>query len=372
MPAQIFGRNAELEAIGAFLSAVARSPGALVLAGPAGAGKTTLLRAGATLAADHGFTVLQTAPARGDLRLAFAGLADLLEPYLDAVIDEMPPPQARALRVALLLEEAPAHPPQPRLIAAAFRAAVGALARSAPVLVIIDDVQWLDPPSQAAVGFAIRRLEHEPAGMLCAQRTDRPGAELPLELGRARLHADFLPVGRMSIGALHRLLHTRLSSSFSHPTLRRIEAGSDGNPFIALEIGRALARRGISSAGPPASRRLRPGWAPAHAARTVVSFGVDLRVHREVFWRLRCTSCSTWRSSTFRAAQRWPTSPGWPAPGQRRRPGPARRSALSGPSSCRGMRAASLLPGSLSAGGHGRRCLAGLEFDRVVEALASR
>jgi DNA-binding CsgD family transcriptional regulator len=220
-----------------------------VLAGPAGAGKTTLLRAGAAEAGAHGFTVLETTPARSDLRLAFAGLADLLEPDLGAVIAELPPPQARALQVALLLQEALPQPPEPRLIAAAFRTAVGVLARGAPVLVVIDDVQWLDPPTQAAVGFAIRRLEHEPVGLLCAQRTARPGDELPLELGRARLHAALLPVGGLSLGALHRLLRSRLGTSFSHPTLRRIEAGSGGNPFIALEIGRALARRGITSVG---------------------------------------------------------------------------------------------------------------------------
>jgi len=249
MPAQIFGRDAELDAIGAFLGALPQSPGALVLAGPPGAGKTTLLRAGAGLAADRGFTVLETLPARGDLRLAFAGLADLLEPCLDAVIGELAPPQARALRVALLLEEAPAHPPEPRLIAAAFRAAVGVLARSAPVLVVIDDVQWLDPPSETVVGFAVRRLDREPAGLLCAQRTGRPGAELPLELRRARLQAELLPVGGLSLGALHRLLRSRLGVSFSHPVLRRIEAESGGNPFIALEIGRALARRGSTISG---------------------------------------------------------------------------------------------------------------------------
>jgi DNA-binding CsgD family transcriptional regulator len=249
MPTQIFGRDAELRTIGAFLDVLASSPGALVLAGPAGAGKTTLLRAGAALAAEHGFTVLRTMPAPGDMRLAFAGLADLLEPSLEAVTTGLPPPQARALRMALLLQEAPAHPPEPRVIATAFRSAVSLLARSAPVLIVIDDVQWLDPPSNEAVGFAVRRLQREAAGLLCAQRTSSPGHELPLELDRARLSADLLPVGGLSLGALHRMLRTRLGTSFSHQTLRRIETDSGGNPFIALEIGRALARRGITSAG---------------------------------------------------------------------------------------------------------------------------
>jgi DNA-binding CsgD family transcriptional regulator len=249
MPAQIFGRDAELQAIGGFLDSLPSAPAAMVLAGTAGAGKTTLLRAGAALAAARGFTVLSTSPAPSDLRLAFAGLADLLDPWLDAVVGQLPALQARALRVATLQAEPLSRPPEPRLIAAAFRAALAILARSEPVLVVIDDVQWLDPPSQTSAGFAVRRLEREPVGVLLAQRTDRPGAELPLELDRARLPTELLPVGGLSLGAIHRMLRARLDVSFAHPTLRRIQAGSGGNPFIALEIGRALARRGIASTG---------------------------------------------------------------------------------------------------------------------------
>ncbi|MGB6455937.1 MAG: AAA family ATPase [Streptosporangiaceae bacterium] len=249
MPAQIFGRDAELRAIGTFLDVVALSPGSLVLAAPAGAGKTTLLRAGAAMAAERRWAVLQTLPAPSDVRLAFAGLADLLAPYLASVISELPVPQGRALSMALLLQETPADPPEPMVIAAAFRSVLGVLARSSPVLVVIDDVQWLDRPSGEAIGFAVRRLESEPVGLLCAQRTSRPGAETPLELDRARQPAEFLPVGALSLGALHGMLRTRVGTSFSHQMLRRVETDSGGNPFIALEIARALARRGITGAG---------------------------------------------------------------------------------------------------------------------------
>ncbi len=252
MSVQVIGRDAEQQTIGAFLDSVQHGAGALVLAGPAGSGKTTLLRAGSEVAAARGYTVLATTPARSDMRLAFAGLADLLEPHWNAVVGELPRPQARVLGVALVLEEAPAHPPEPRTIATAFRAALAVLARSAPLLIVIDDVQWLDPPSAMAAGFAVRRLDDERVGVLGAQRTDQPGTELPLELMQARFKADLLPVGGLSIGALHRLLRSRLGISFPQPTLRRIWAASEGNPFIALEIGRAIARRGISTAAPSA------------------------------------------------------------------------------------------------------------------------
>ena len=58
-----------------------------------------------------------------------------------------------------------------------------------------------------------------------------------------------VPLGALSLGALHRALRSRLGVSFSHSTLRRIEAESGGNPLIALEIGGALRRRGITRAG---------------------------------------------------------------------------------------------------------------------------
>jgi DNA-binding CsgD family transcriptional regulator len=243
MRAEVFGRDAELRMIDGFLCERPSEPGALVLAGPAGAGKTTLLREATGRARDLGFVVLEAQPSQSELRLAFAGLADLIGARTGTVLAELPPPQRRALAVALLIQDAPGRPPEPRVIAAAFRAVLLALARSAPVLVAIDDVQWLDPPTDAAVGFAFRRMEREPVGLICTQRVLSSGGELPLELGRARMPAGLLPLGGLSHGALHRMLRDRLGTSFSHPTLRRIEAESGGNPFIALEIGRALARR---------------------------------------------------------------------------------------------------------------------------------
>lgn len=248
MPAGIFGREAELAEIRAFVAGLRRSGAALVLAGPAGSGKTTLLRAAAAMAGEEGYRVVLTTPARSEVRLAFAGLADLLDGWAGAVLEGLPLPQARALRVALLAEEPAGSPPDQRVIAAAFRSAIHALAARAPVLVVIDDVQWLDQPSAAAVGFAVRRLQEEAVGVVCAQRTGWPGAELPLELAQARRRAGLLPVGPLSTGALHKMLRTRLGSSFSQPMLRKIAAGSACNPFIALELGRALERRGTATA----------------------------------------------------------------------------------------------------------------------------
>jgi DNA-binding CsgD family transcriptional regulator len=264
MSAEVVGRDAELRTVAAFLDELAAGPAVLVVAGEAGAGKTTLLRAAAEMAAEQGISVLRATPSHSDVPLAFGGLADLLHGQLPDIVAQLRPPLARALRMALLAEEAPAgaevlQPPEPRLIAAAFRAAVLALAQSGPVLLIVDDVQWLDAESAAAVGFAARRLETEHVGLLCAHRAaPDQGAELPLELSRARLRPTELPVPGLSLGALHRILRAGLRTSFARPTLRRIAAGSGGNPFIALEIGRALLRRYAAAA---VTTEL-PGWQP--------------------------------------------------------------------------------------------------------------
>ena len=250
MSEAIFGRDAELGMLEAFLAGLPSAARALVIAGPAGAGKTTLLRAAAGRAADLGYAVVQTLPSQSDVRLAFA-VADLLGSDLEAILAAVPAPQRNALEIALLVQDPPPGmpDPDPHAIAAAFRAALLAMARFAPVLVCIDDVQWLDLPTEAAVSFAFRRLDREPIGLLCSHRVAGPGAELPLELGRARLSAEELPVGGLSLGALHRLLRTRLGSSFSHQVLRRIHDDCGGNPFIALELGRALARRSVVRVG---------------------------------------------------------------------------------------------------------------------------
>ena len=241
----VYGRDAELDRLDRLLDDLADGATALVVTGSPGSGKTTLYEAGVRRAQARGMLVLESRPTQGELPLAFAGLADLLEPCLAAVQDSLPPPQRRALDVALLREEAGKYSSEPRLIAAAFRSAVAALADAAPVLVAIDDLQWLDAPTAGAVAFALRRLEHEPVGLLCTQRT----AGLPLDMARARMPAEELPLAGLSLGALHRMLRTHLDAAFSHPTLRRIESESGGNPFIALEIARALERRGITRLG---------------------------------------------------------------------------------------------------------------------------
>ena len=127
-----------------------------------------------------------------------------------------------------------------RVVSAALAAAVERLAAHRPVLVAIDDVQWLDPPSQAVISFAARRFDG-PIGILVTERCEPDSGKSAMWLNLARpddLH--HLRVSLLSLGGLHALMSARLGRSFPRPTMVRITEISGGNPFYALELARAI------------------------------------------------------------------------------------------------------------------------------------
>jgi DNA-binding CsgD family transcriptional regulator len=178
----IVGREAEVVALGAFVGAEAPRR-ALCLIGPPGAGKTTLWEAGIALAREQGLLVLSAQPSGAEAELSFAALIDLCEEIDAAALSAVLAPQRSALEVALLRAEPTGTPPQPHAIALGFLNGLRALAARRPVLVAVDDVQWLDAPSADALTFVARRLEDEPVRFLLARR---PGARPPLELALDR------------------------------------------------------------------------------------------------------------------------------------------------------------------------------------------
>ena len=110
-----------------------------------------------------------------------------------------------------------------------------------PILIAVDDVQWLDPSSSSALAFALRRLDgsrRTRAARPAARPTGANRRELEQALGAERIRR--LPLGPLSVGALHRFLRDRLGRAFARQTLLRIHERSGGNPFFALELARAL------------------------------------------------------------------------------------------------------------------------------------
>src|SRR6201999_599246 len=107
-----------------------------------------------------------------------------------------------------------------------------------PVLLALDDAQWLDGPTLGVVTFAIRRLDSEPVGVLCASRPQTAGTGLLDSVERHRVRR--LRVGPLDLGALGEVIADRLGRSLPRPVLARIAQASRGNPFYALEVARLV------------------------------------------------------------------------------------------------------------------------------------
>jgi len=236
------GRDEELARIDSFLNGDEAGTSALALEGEAGIGKTTLWLAGVERARERGLRVLVARPAEAERELSFATLGDLLSDVGDR-IRTLPAPQRRPLARALLQEDARGVPVDPRAVAVALVATLKAMARDQPLLVAIDDVQWADAATAAALSFALRRAVEEPVTALFARRTGHGVALSGMTLD-PMLGAEHVVVGPLSLGAIRRLLRDRLDATFARPILRRIHERSGGNPFFALELARALSMRG--------------------------------------------------------------------------------------------------------------------------------
>ena len=250
MSFELIGREQELAAIDTFLDRGSSGPAAFVLEGEAGIGKTTLWLAGVEAASSRASHVLIARPAEAEQDLLHAGLADLLEGVLTDVLSALPTPRRHALEVALLLRETDEPARDERALGAAVHTALGLLAESGRVVVAIDDIQWLDQSSVRALEFALRRLHEEPVSVLLARRIEPEPSPSPLGRVLPGDYVERVHIGPLSLGAVQRLLQTRLGRQFSRRTLMRLHEVSGGNPFYALELAQSLGRE-----EPPADPR---------------------------------------------------------------------------------------------------------------------
>ena len=231
----IVGREAELER----LRDCVRAPGSPVVAfleGEAGVGKTALLEVMVAEAASAGTRVLRARPTAAEAANSFAALDDLLRPALEG-LSRLAEPQRRALAAALLLE-ASADPVDPRQVGLAALSLLDGL--PGPVLLAVDDWQWLDAASATVLSFVLRRLAPGVAKVIVTVRrgeVDAAVAELVHSLPVDQ--AVELAVGPLEPGALGRLVHARTGARLSPPALSRLHEASEGNPLIALELVRA-------------------------------------------------------------------------------------------------------------------------------------
>ena len=253
MTRSIVGREAELARIEAFLEPGSTAPRVVLIEGQPGMGKTTLWSAAIEHALDRSWRVLQTRPTDAEATFAYAGLGDLLESVADDDLAELPVPQRKALRVALLREEPEGPNPDPRAVAVACLNTLRSLSAEGHLVVAVDDIQWLDPASAQAIAFAIRRLDGGSIRFLLARRFEDPPPSSSLDRALLNVAHARIEVGPIDSGTMSRLLAARLDHPLAGPTLRKIQASSAGNPLFAIELGRAI---GLASPSEGASEDL--------------------------------------------------------------------------------------------------------------------
>ncbi|UMB70794.1 helix-turn-helix transcriptional regulator [Mycobacterium paraterrae] len=236
MAERVFGRKADEDALVDFLDTSRRDPRGLLIEGDPGMGKTTLFLDAVARAAERGFCMLATRAAAAESVLAYTALADLLHDVDDSLWADLPVPQRQGLDAALLRQRNDAQDADPRAVAAAFAAVITRLAEQAPVLIAIDDLQWLDISSANVVSYAARRLP-DGVALMCTTRSEDAAIRIQLPNPDAIHRIRLQP---LTVGELHKVFTLRLGHSFARPMLLRIHEIAGGNPFFALELARGI------------------------------------------------------------------------------------------------------------------------------------
>ena len=260
MAGDVVGRESELAILHRFLESIPAGPSALLLTGDPGIGKTTVWQEGLASALQRGYRTLSCGPVEAETRLSYAALGDLLEPVLEEALPTLPEPQRRALEVALLRAPSSGARANQRAVSLAVLGCLRSVASSTPVVVAIDDIQWMDLPSVRVLQFVVRRLKGDPVGLMSAARGTDPDED-PLGVAPSfsgdRVHR--IHIGPLSAEAIERVILDKVAEGFQRTMLLRLHETSGGNPFFAQEIGRALLRRGGEMAAgerPPIPERL--------------------------------------------------------------------------------------------------------------------
>jgi hypothetical protein len=254
----LIGRDTEIERLDAVLDRLRERGGTLIVRGEAGIGKSALLGRARERASSLGGRTLTTVGVESEAELAFAGLHQLLRP-ITRRMDLLPVPQREVLDAAFGL--AATLEPDPYRVALAAYELVCEAAGAAPLLLILDDAQWLDRSSLGALTFIGRRLESEPVVLVASIRdghaTTLDDAGFPT-----------LRVERLSDSTAIQLLDREAPDLT--PTMRaRVLAEAAGNPLGLLELARAA----------PCSQR---GAETIAAAPTTLT----ARLERAFAWRL--------------------------------------------------------------------------------------
>ncbi|MBO1334373.1 AAA family ATPase [Streptomyces sp. VRA16 Mangrove soil] len=233
----ILGRSAELTAIVDALASITSVGTALVIEGEAGIGKSTLLASVAEQAAAEGYRLLSCSGLQSQTEVGFAGIHELIHPLLGQAAT-LPRRQHSALMTSFGLEDGPA--PDRLLVSLAVLGLLEEAAAQQRLLLVVDDVQWLDQTSLDVLAFVARRLTNAPLMLLCAERSGLGGSAVFLE-GTRRL-----PLGPLQHGDAQELLEHTLGQSPGEVDAylqQRVLEQANGNPLAVIELSAGLAER---------------------------------------------------------------------------------------------------------------------------------
>ena len=225
-------RAFEAQTVVRFLERAQTGPAGLVVDGEAGIGKTTLILDARDEAASRGFEVLSAQGSPAEVTYAYAAVADLVRDVDAATLETLPAVQRVALHRACVGDMAgPAT--NERAVATAFMSVIERLSAHSPVLLAVDDAQWLDASSRMVIGFTTRRLTGR-VGMLLTFRTGDPQSV------DARTWLQFpepdtlttVVIQPLSLGGVHAVVAARLGRSLPRPAITRIHEISGGNPLF--------------------------------------------------------------------------------------------------------------------------------------------
>jgi DNA-binding CsgD family transcriptional regulator len=233
-------RATEAKAISDFLELCRVGPASLLLAGEAGIGKTTLWLDAVQQARTRGMHVLTARAAATESVTAYISLADLFSAVEADILHALPEPQRLAVDRILLQVSDDGVATDQRAVGAAFLSVINILSDSAPVLVAIDDLQWLDPSTALVVAFTARRLSG-PVGLLTTVRTGDGEDDVLWLLPELPDATTRIPLRPLTIGDLHQVISARVGRTISRQTMLRIHEASGGNPFYGIELASAMA-----------------------------------------------------------------------------------------------------------------------------------
>jgi DNA-binding CsgD family transcriptional regulator len=263
----LYGRARELGVLTALVDGADESGGgALLIRGEAGIGKSALLAAVTTAAMSRQDQVLSATGIQSEARLPFAGLHQFVKPVL-SLADGLPSRQRAALLAAFGMSDD--SRPEPFLIGLATLELISEASETAPLLLVVDDAQWLDEPTCSVLAFVARRLAAERAVMLIAVRDGTPSPFDEADLPELRVDGLDEP-------AAAELLDSR-SPTLDGELRARVLVEAAGNPLALVELPDALRRARITSDGPlapshlPLTTRLERAFAAQQSALPAVT-----------------------------------------------------------------------------------------------------